>query len=542
MTQPPEAPLGPQIPPAQEGTAGPSAPVEGREAQGAWFWQQDRRQTTPPPPYTGSFPYRAPPPQPRNASEDGGARPFFSPNRPVPTGAPARPAGSHAAPPPYQGELKPPAPYTGVPGGPAAYANGASERSSQPPELEPPDRVPFQAPPQRRSSLIYLYVGVALLSVVLGVMAISQFTNRNPRGTAVVSISERGSTYAGDALIVRNESVFSQEGVSAIKYSAVESAAVARGEPVCVVYTFGFNSKELTTLQTYRRQIKDYLKILEESSNALDTRLQRLETSVLERALETQALVRGAQGNLINQETQLKEAMEARYQYLKQKYPDDTKLTRLFDNENNQLQRIETWTKQYAATDNGIISFYTDGLEGALNTNNFAAYAPTDVRAMIGGQVPEAFRKSKNSMDIYRLVRQYDWAVLMLTDDLSWNPVVGEEYQMLIESFDSTTVRATVESVTRSGGDLLIRLRVSSEVDPVLYVRHCRVQLSASTITYSVPSSALIEQDGMLGVVVSFREGDFLVPVVVVSQDATQAHVVPVNRGYLYEGLSVRLF
>ena len=46
----------------------------------------------------------------------------------------------------------------------------------------------------------------------------------------------------------------------------------------------------------------------------------------------------------------------------------------------------------------------------------------------------------------------------------------------------------------------------------------------------------------MIGVVVIFAEGDYLIPVNVVSHDATQANIIPVNAGYLYEGMSVRLF
>jgi len=89
---------------------------------------------------------------------------------------------------------------------------------------------------------------------------------------------------------------------------------------------------------------------------------------------------------------------------------------------------------------------------------------------------------------------------------------------------------------------MLVRLKADSAVEPILYVRSARVQLSKSVITYAVPASAIINQDGVIGVVVQYREGPYLVPVDIVSQDATQAHVVPLYPGHLYEGLVVRLF
>ena len=290
--------------------------------------------------------------------------------------------GIAGAPPPYQGQV-----YQGAP---------QAEPPPMPPGYEPPDdRMIFQAPPRRRSALTWLYIGLALLVAVLIATAVSQMFTDQQQRTAKVTISEQGTTYSGNALVVRNESVFQQENVSSVKYTAEEGAAVNRGDPICTVYTAGFSPKELTLLKTYRTQIKDYQRILLSSANVPDAQLQRFETTVSERAQEAQALVRGAQGNLLNQEMLLKEAISQRHSYLRQKYVEDTKLSRLYDNENNQLQRIETWTKQFAASDNGIVSFYTDGLEAALSPANVELYTPQAVRDMFSGQVPEGYKGRK---------------------------------------------------------------------------------------------------------------------------------------------------
>lgn len=416
------------------------------------------------------------------------------------------------------------------------------DQSPPPPGSMAPDRVPYRAPPRKRSMMLYLYLSLGILVTVLAIMGISQLIAPGQNMTALVTLSGQDSTYSGAGLIVRNESVFSQAGVSTIRYTAEEGANVQRGTAICTVYTTGFSNRELTTLQNHRANLKEHQQLLLTSETVPDTRLQRLDSVVMERAAETQALIRGANGNLLNQETLMREAVSERQSYIKQKYPDDTKLTRLYDNENNQLQRIDTWTKQYSATDDGIVSFYTDGFEGALNTTNYMTYTPQQVRLMLEGDVPEMYARGEETQDIFRLVRQHDWSVLMLADDTDWTPVVNDTYQMLIESFESTTVTAKVESVTKSGGELLVRMTVGGDVRPMLYARSLRLQLSKSTITYAVPANALINQGGMIGVVVIFAEGDYLIPVNVVSQDATQANIIPVNAGYLYEGMSVRLF
>lgn len=506
---------------------------------------------TPPPPGEGQQdffkgqpgfpPGRSPyPPEPPSDQE------YFTPARPM-GGDKAAPQKTNNVPPAYQGPLTMPPkadpfsqfpPYPLNPGG----TGGHIPPGMQPPNgQEAPDRVPYLAPPRQRSLMVYLYIGLTVLVIILGVMGITQLINNQEARTAIVTIKEQGNAYSGNALIVRDETVYMQEGVTDILYLAGENQTVTRGDAVCTVYTTGFSSREFTQLSTYRKQIKEYLKILRSQSDAPDSRLQLLENTIFDRAIETRALVQGMQGNLLNQESLLAEAITSRYDYLKQKYPDDTKLTRLYDNEKTQVQRINTWTKQYTAPDSGIVSFYTDGLESALNLDTYENYSPQEVRSMYSGRIPETFQRARDSTDIYRLVRPYEWTVLMLADDVKWNPALGDTYQIMIESFDNTTVSGTVSSVTRSGGDLLVRLTVASPVEPVLNIRSCHVQLSTSMITYAVPNSAIVSKEGIMGVVVQFREGLFIVPVTVVSQDATQTYVVPQNPGHLYEGLSVQL-
>ncbi len=351
------------------------------------------------------------------------------------------------------------------------------------------------------------------------------------------------SRYQGDALIVRNETVYTQEGVSKIDYEAEEGQNVQRTDNICTVYTSGFNLRELQTLEKYRNQITDYHKVLIHSASN-DAKLASLDVTVRDRAKEVRQLVAGQMGSLVNQEQLLKQALTDRRTYLKQKYPDDQKLTRLYDDENTQLQRISSWTKQYAATLDGIVSFYTDGYEAALNLTNYAEFTPPEVRALYQGKVKEPESKKKNTMDIYRLVKNNDWVVLMLVADKDWTPIVGRTYKLLIESFESMVVDATVESFTRSGGELLVRLNVKdADVKNVLYIRSCRVQLGENVDSLTVPTRALYSQNGQIGVVITDDMGNnFWTPVTVISAEGDVTHIIPNNAGYLYEGMRVKLF
>ena len=360
--------------------------------------------------------------------------------------------------------------------------------------------------------------------------------------TAVVEAGTLGDTHVGDALIVRNETAYDDEGVQNIEYVAQEGSTVYRGDVICYVYSTGYSSKEMTTLQDYRDQIKDYQQTLLKSETAYDQKMTRLENEVLQRGLEVRSLVQGARGSLINQETILESAITQRQSYFRSKYSSDMRLNRLFDDESTQQQRIDSWIKQKVATQESIVSFYTDGFEYALTPAEYEKYTPSEVRAMINGVKPEVSAAQRGRTDLYRLVRQNNYAVLMLLKDTTWNPIEGTTYKLVLEQFSDTVVDAQVLSFTRSGGELLLRLAVIGDVSDVLYMRTCSAQLGEYVDCLKVPQKALYTKNDTQGVVLVAGESQLFVPVKVLRQEGGSAYISPVQTGTLTTGQTVRLF
>ena len=458
--------------------------------------------------------------------------------------------------PPLNGSAPPQGPYTpdwgktenNAPGGEKPEDDAPEEEQGRgyhpPAPPEGPRAVPSTGVQGRRGPRRGVYVIIAVLALAICAGGVWLMLRPGGKQYAYVKRSTLATSYSGDALIVRNETVYTQEGVSRIEYIAEEGAMVERAANVCVVYNSGFSDKELTTLENYRKKIKEYHRTLLSNSTTKDVQLDRLEGNVLALGMEIQMMIQEDRGSLVAQEGLLTEAMQARQLYLKQKYPDDQKLARLYDDENTQLQRISSWTKQYAANAQGIVSFYTDGYENILNLNNYASYSPTDVRRMFNGNIPPDPAMTKNTVAVYRLVRQGNWVVLLLCRDRDWVPVEKNTYKLLIEGFDSTVVDAKLESFTRSGGELLLRLSVAGDINVgnILYVRTCTVMIGESVDSLTVPSAALYTRQGRTGVVMATEAGEFWTAVTVVANDGTMAHIIPENPGVLYEGIPVLLF
>ena len=408
-------------------------------------------------------------------------------------------------------------------------------------DMQPPQPIQIPQPPEnKRMSVPQIMLIVLVLAFAVWYLVTTLTPATSPYATITAGVI--GSRYTGDCLIVRDETPFDAEGVSSVDYIAEEGSMVSRGTTVCNVYSSGFSTREMITLQDYRDQIKEYqIKLLKAEVNT-DARMEKLEADVMTRAREVRELIGGARGNMNNQESLLAAAIQARQNRLREMYSEDQRMTRLYDDEQSQLQRISSWTKQFAAQSEGLVSFYSDGYEYGLTVTNYDKFSPGEVRAMLNGQKPGDDQSSKGKTTIYRLVRDGHWVVLMLIRDSNWNPVEGAEYELKLENFKDTMVKARVVSFTRTGGELEVRLDVMSDVKPVLYIRTCTGVLGDSVSSLTVPAKALYTQDNMPGVVV-VREGyQFFVPVNVIDKRDGMIYIAPIQQGALYEGDTVRLF
>ena len=411
--------------------------------------------------------------------------------------------------------------------------------------MNPPQPVtPPPQPPQERRRLSVPQIMLIVLTLAFAAWYLITTLTPEPARFAQITNSQIGSRYQGDCLIVRDEAPYDAEGLSSIEYIAEEGTTIYRGAMICNVFSSGFSTKEMMTLQEYRDQIKEYQTKLLKAEVKMDSQMERLESEVMTRAREVREIIGGARGNMANQEKLLSTSIDARQSYLREKYSDDQRMIRLYDDEQSQLQRISSWTKQYvSAMDKAVVSFYSDGYEYGLTMENCYDFTPAQVRAMINGQKPtKDDALSKGRTTIYRMIKNGRWNVLMLIRDPNWNPVEGAVYDLKLENFTDTTVRATVMGFTRTGGELEVILSVEHDVEPILYVRSCTGVLGDSVASLTVPARAIYTQDNMPGVVVVDGDYQYFIPVNIIDRRDGDVFIAPIQQGVLYEGETVRLF
>ena len=392
------------------------------------------------------------------------------------------------------------------------------------------------------SSLLIRLVVILLAAALLGIAVwqLGGYVTGNAT-TAIVRADTLGNSYDGTVVIARNESVFSTENKTRVDFIAEEGSRVARSSVICKVYSSGYNQTEINRLQTYREEIQNY-HVNQVLNTYVDAALDSDNEEIASLSQQIRTLVQGrGVGSLSNLERQLESALSVRKNYLRQKYPDDQTLAELYKVENDQLKKIDSWTTTHTAQEDCLVSFYTDGFESMVNGNTYANLTPADVRSVIRGILPE---KSSAVEPIYRTVIEDEWYALFLCTDRDWNPVVGEEYRMQLDGFDNYVLAAKVVSFSRIGSDLLLRMRIESNVEPVLNIRTCDATVGDFVSGVYVPIRALYTIDNMIGVVVLDGGMQTFVPVMVISYpDSETAFVRPTLAGSPLEaGKTVMLF
>ena len=399
---------------------------------------------------------------------------------------------------------------------------------------------------KKKGSGIVRLVVVLLIVAVLGVVAWQlRGMFAGSATTAIARSDSLGNYYSGTVVIARNETLYETENMTQIDFVAEEGSRVNRTGVICRVYSSGYNQTEISRLQTYREEIQNY-HVNQVLSTYVDAALDSENEEIAALAQQVRTLVQGrGVGSLTNLEKQLESALTVRKNYLRQKYPDDQTLSELYKVESDQLKKIESWTTTYTAKEDCLVSFYTDGYENTINASTYQTLTPTDVRSVIRGVAPEQSTVSRGSDPIFRTVLEDEWYALFLCSDKDWNPVVGETYQMQLSGFNNYIINATVQSFTRIGNDLLLRMSVRDQsVEPVLNIRTCGATVGDFVSGVRVPIRALYAYDNMMGVVVLEGGMQTFVPVTVISYiDDEYAFVRPTREGSpLENGKTVMLY
>lgn len=391
---------------------------------------------------------------------------------------------------------------------------------------------------KRRATGRFYFLLILLLTVI-AYFLYQQMPQKDSE--AVVSVSMSQDTRTVDAVIVRDETIASYEGLEKVEYIAAEGSSVSTGDPIADIYTTSYIQKELTKLVTTRESIRSYHQTL--FAETTDSTLERLDENVALKAQELKSLVTGkSEGNIANLEEELSAAMQARQEYLSNNFMDDTKLMQLYQDESKRVSSMSSWKSSATAERNGIVSFYFDGYEDVLTAADFTSLSADTLRRALQGDTSIQTQKSKRSEQVYRIVSDEIWYVALISRDTTWSPVTGQQLSFQFDGFEDLVYSGIVIGVQRSGSDVIIQLSCTDPIGPLVYQRAGSATVGIYTTGLSVPVDALFYQNEQAGVWVRGSYGVSYVPVDILSQDGKTAIVQPMQSDALYEGQTILIY
>lgn len=386
---------------------------------------------------------------------------------------------------------------------------------------------------KRVTARFFVFIAIVVVVVFLVVRSFLHIGG----GEDVIFTWNSDYTQQLDCVIIRDEYATLSDSTVRVEYIGKENTEVSEGDTIANLFTTGYTESLLTKLETTRQNIQAYHKAL--LGTIVDNDLNRLDTIIDLCALDFKNLVtQQTRGNLQNVIEQLETAMVNRQDYLRQNKRDDTKLTKLYDEENARLTSIQSWRKVATADRTGVLSFYLDGYEEDLTVALLETLTPTDIQTVLSGGTL-AHTKDVLSDGIYRIVNQDQWYVAIAADASVWNPVVGLEYYLQIEGFEDLSYSAVVTSVQKASGTVLAVLEIDQPIGPLIYQRTGRVSLSISLSGLAVYTRVLYNENGQMGIWLSDVPGGTFVPVEVLNIDGDIAQIQPVVEGALQPGQRV---
>lgn len=388
----------------------------------------------------------------------------------------------------------------------------------------------------RRRATGRFYVILLILAAII-FLIVRPYLNFGSKEAVIMTASSEYSQKM-DCVIIRDETVVTSESTSRIEYIANENTLVDQGKTVAYVYSAGYTDSLLKKLEETRGNIQEYHKtyIL---NNIKDPDLDRYDMIVNMMADELQGLItHKTRGSLLTCAQQLETAMVNRQEYLRQNKREDTKLAKLYDEENTRLTSIRAWRREEKAEKSGVISFYIDGYEQTLSEEHLGDLTPQAIQAVLTGNASPAGKGGKTSA-IYRIVDQDQWYVAILANTDNWNPVVDQEYYLQLEGFDDLSFTAAVKSAQKANGMLMVIFQIDAPIGPLIYQRTGRATLTTTISGLSVTSRALYEQNGQTGVWLYDVPGGTFIPVEVLSDDGKIALIQPFVEGAVEVGSRV---
>lgn len=375
-------------------------------------------------------------------------------------------------------------------------------------------------PKKRRRPRARFYVFLAVLA--LAIWLIVTLIVRSSGGTVVAGSLVFEEPFS--AVVIRDEQVVTAETYGKITFYAAEGERVTSGAKIAEVYKWGYNDSILQDLLTLQQQIKSY-QVGTILADIVNPDLESIETQITGKKEQIRTAVQEGAGDVLVLERELKTLMENRRDYLKNNLQPDDQLTTLYEREQVLLDRLESWKQDVLSVGAGMVSFYFDGYESALNRSTLTQITATDIRSVLRGAAAPGVTSVSGEKPLYRVVNTGQWYLAFITDKKATSQYVGEEtYTVVLDGFYDKPYEAKVIGLIESDAGILNILQIDDDASTFVSTRTLSGTAQRKFDGLCVPTRAIATVEGQTGVYIRYETGEkTFVPVEILHQDRDTA-------------------
>ncbi|MCK5129779.1 MAG: hypothetical protein KAQ68_08000 [Clostridiales bacterium] len=387
----------------------------------------------------------------------------------------------------------------------------------------------------------YLFLAIFIAIIVWAIFAISRLFE-----PLKVEWGRLSTDLPITAIIVRDEQVVFSSEYGKFESIAGEGDSVSQGEEVAIMYHSEFSEEDIDTLISIRQNIKNYqeenvLKNIKHGDlNEIDLQIEGLIDEITE-------LVRINDLRILPvKERELKTIMEDRRTYLNDTLHRDAKLDEDFQREEVMVDKIQRSVISIQSPNTGIISFFLDGIEGALQKEsveliNNEDFENIEKQLLTSSIISNINEGSLVTLDqaIYRIIDPNHWYAVIKMPRNKNTLVKGGSCDVTFESYAKTINNAYVFDVRHYDKEVIIVLEINQNIGPMASLRIVTGHLGRSNEGYKVPNSVLVQVDDQRGIFV-FKEDNskVFIPIKIIDQNhfETIISVLDTSNETIYPG------
>ncbi|MBO6060648.1 MAG: hypothetical protein J6P98_00835 [Clostridia bacterium] len=345
-------------------------------------------------------------------------------------------------------------------------------------------------------------------------------------------------------IIIRNETIVSASAHSRLDFLAQEGDRVSAGDPVATVYKLGYSDELMQSLLSLRETA--YAAQIERLGSTKDARLEEMDEDISQLKNEVaDKLISGGGEDLQALYVRLDKLLKERMEYLRVKVQENETLRSIYNDIAAQEQLISTWTETATAPVSGTVSYYFDGYDSALDSENFGMISYSLLRRAIK-ETGSSVWHSNDGTSVCRIVDTEKWYAVFLTAGSDpQRSAAGVEYQLDIKGYGSFTGVAQ-EPIINSDNVINI-IEVNAEMGELISARVVKANITATVTGLTVYRQGVTVENNVPYLSVVSGKDRRSVPVDVLAVSGETAVIRPHNTGdVLSEGVrywySITLF